>query len=110
MVSIYPESAHNQVVAQNLPRPTKRFRIADQISSTFFPENVLSSFYEETKVIRSILQLNDEKKKLQNNISSFKDDIEQEIDTKEIKQDIYNELRMEELEQSELFVDKKQDD
>ena len=38
------------------------------------------------------------------------DDIEQEIDTKEIKQDIYNELRMEELEQSELFVDKKQDD
>ena len=49
-------------------------------------------------------------KKLQNNISSFKDDIEQEIDTKEIKQDIYNELRMEELEQSELFVDKKDDD
>mgnify|MGYP001208544648 FL=1 len=49
-------------------------------------------------------------KKLQNNISSFKDDIEQEIDTKEIKQDIYNELRMEELEQSELFIDKKQDD
>ena len=49
-------------------------------------------------------------KKLQNNISSFKDDIEQEIDTKEIKQDIYNELRMEELEQSELFVNKKQDD
>ena len=49
-------------------------------------------------------------KKLQNNISSFQDDIEQEIDTKEIKQDIYNELRMEELEQSELFVDKKQDD
>ena len=49
-------------------------------------------------------------KKLQNNISSFKDDIEQEIDTKEIKQDIYNELRMEELEQSELFLDKKQDD
>ena len=49
-------------------------------------------------------------KKLQNNISSFKDDIEQEIDTKEIKQDIYNELRMEELEQSELFVDKIEDD
>ena len=49
-------------------------------------------------------------KKLQNNISSFKDDIEQEIDTKEIKQDIYNELRMEELEQSELFTDKKEDD
>jgi sec-independent protein translocase protein TatB len=49
-------------------------------------------------------------KKLQNNISSFKDDIEQEIDTKEIKQDIYNELRMEELEQSELFDDKKDDD
>ena len=49
-------------------------------------------------------------KKLQNNISSFKDDIEQEIDTKEIKQDIYNELRMEELEKSELFVDKTQDD
>ena len=49
-------------------------------------------------------------KKLQNNISSFKDDIEQEIDTKEIKQDIYNELRMEELEQSELFIDKKKDD
>ncbi len=49
-------------------------------------------------------------KKLQNNISSFKDDIEQEIDTKEIKQDIYNELRMEELEQSELFVDKKKND
>lgn len=49
-------------------------------------------------------------KKLQNNISSFKDDFEQEIDTKEIKQDIYNELRMEELEQSELFVDKKDDD
>ena len=49
-------------------------------------------------------------KKLQRNILSFKEDIEQEIDTKEIKQDIYNELRMEELEQSELFVDKKEDD
>ena len=49
-------------------------------------------------------------KKLQKNILSFKEDIEQEIDTKEIKQDIYNELRMEELEQSELFVDKKEDD
>ena len=49
-------------------------------------------------------------KKLQKNILSFKEDIEQEIDTKEIKQDIYNELRMEELEQSELFVDKKDDD
>ena len=49
-------------------------------------------------------------KKLQKNILRFKEDIEQEIDTKEIKQDIYNELRMEELEQSELFVDKKEDD
>ena len=49
-------------------------------------------------------------KKLQKNILSFKEDIEQEIDTKEIKQDIYNELRMEELEQSELFIDKKDDD
>ena len=49
-------------------------------------------------------------KKLQKNTLSFKEDIEQEIDTKEIKQDIYNELRMEELEQSELFVDKKEDD
>ena len=49
-------------------------------------------------------------KKLQKNILSFKEDIEQEIDTKEIKQDIYNELRMEELEQSELFIDKKEDD
>jgi sec-independent protein translocase protein TatB len=49
-------------------------------------------------------------KKLQKNILSFKEDIEQEIDAKEIKQDIYNELRMEELEQSELFVDKKEDD
>jgi len=49
-------------------------------------------------------------KKLQKNILSFKEDIEQEIDTKEIKQDIYNELRMEELEQSELFVYKKEDD
>ena len=49
-------------------------------------------------------------KKLQKNILSFKEDIEQEIDTKEIKQDIYNELRMEELEQSELFVDKREDD
>ena len=58
-------------------------------------------------VIKFVLK---EYKKLQNNISSFKDDIEQEIDTKEIKQDIYNELRMEELEQSELFVDKKDDD
>ena len=48
--------------------------------------------------------------KMQKNILSFKEDIEQEIDTKEIKQDIYNELRMEELEQSELFVDKKDDD
>ena len=59
------------------------------------------------EVIKFVLK---QYKKLQNNISSFKDDIEQEIDTKEIKQDIYNELRMEELEQSELFVDKKQDD
>jgi sec-independent protein translocase protein TatB len=58
-------------------------------------------------VIKFVLK---QHKKLQNNISSFKDDIEQEIDTKEIKQDIYNELRMEELEQSELFVDKKDDD
>jgi len=49
-------------------------------------------------------------KKLQKNILSFKDDIEKEIDSKEIKQDIYNELRMEELEQSELFKEKKEDD
>jgi|TARA_B110000967_G_C18707412_1_gene470963 sec-independent protein translocase protein TatB len=49
-------------------------------------------------------------KKLQKNILSFKDDIEKEIDSKEIKQDIYNELRMEELEQSELFEEKKEDD
>ncbi len=49
-------------------------------------------------------------KKLQKNIVSFKDDIEKEIDTKDIKQDIYNELRMEELEQSELFEEKKEDD
>ena len=46
-------------------------------------------------------------KKLQKNVSNFQDDIEKEIDTKEIKQDIYNELRMEELEQSELFKDEK---
>ena len=49
-------------------------------------------------------------KKLQKNVSNFQDDIEKEIDTKEIKQDIYNELRMEELEQSELFKDEKKDD
>ena len=49
-------------------------------------------------------------KKLRKNILSFKDDIEKEIDSKEIKQDIYNELRMEELEQSELFEEKKEDD
>ena len=49
-------------------------------------------------------------KKLQKNVSNFQDDIEKEIDTKEIKQDIYNELRMEELEQSELFEEKKEDD
>jgi len=49
-------------------------------------------------------------KKLQKNILSFKDDIEKEIDSKEIKQDIYNELRMEELEQSELLEEKKEDD
>ena len=49
-------------------------------------------------------------KKLQKNVSNFQDDIEKEIDTKEIKQDIYNELRMEELEQSELFKDGKKDD
>ncbi|RZO18624.1 MAG: twin-arginine translocase subunit TatB [SAR86 cluster bacterium] len=49
-------------------------------------------------------------KKLQNNFSNFKDEIEKEIDAKDIKQDIYNELRMEELEQSELFENKKDDD
>lgn len=49
-------------------------------------------------------------KKLQNNFSNFKDEIEKEIDAKDIKQDIYNELRMEELEQSELFKNKKDDD
>lgn len=49
-------------------------------------------------------------KKLQKNVSNFQDDIEKEIDSKEIKQDIYNELRMEELEQSELFKDEKKDD
>ena len=49
-------------------------------------------------------------KKLQKNVSNFQDDIEKEIDAKEIKQDIYNELRMEELEQSELFKDEKKDD
>ena len=49
-------------------------------------------------------------KKLQKNVSNFQDDIEKEIDTKEIKQDIYNELRMEELEQSEIFKDEKKDD
>ena len=48
-------------------------------------------------------------KKLQNNFSNFKDEIEKEIDAKDIKQDIYNELRMEELEQSELFENKKDD-
>ena len=49
-------------------------------------------------------------KKLQKNVLNFQDDIVKEIDTKEIKQDIYNELRMEELEQSELFKDEKKDD
>lgn len=49
-------------------------------------------------------------KKLQNNFSNFKDEIEKEIDAKDIKQDIYNEPRMEELEQSELFENKKDDD
>ena len=49
-------------------------------------------------------------KKLQNNFSNFKDEVEKEIDAKDIKQDIYNELRMEELEQSELFENKKDDD
>jgi sec-independent protein translocase protein TatB len=49
-------------------------------------------------------------RKLQNNFSNFKDEIEKEIDAKDIKQDIYNELRMEELEQSELFENKKDDD
>jgi len=58
-------------------------------------------------VIKFILK---QYKKLQKNILSFKDDIEKEIDSKEIKQDIYNELRMEELEQSELFEEKKEDD
>tara|TARA_B100001778_G_C18240384_1_gene473154 strand:- start:140 stop:397 length:258 start_codon:yes stop_codon:yes gene_type:complete len=46
-------------------------------------------------------------KKLQQNLTSFQTAIEKELDTKDIKQDIYNELRMEELEQSELFENKK---
>ena len=49
-------------------------------------------------------------KKLEKNLSTFKKEIEKELDTEDIKQDIYNELRMEELEQTELFENKKEDD
>jgi sec-independent protein translocase protein TatB len=49
-------------------------------------------------------------KKLEKNLSTFKKEIEKELDTEDIKQDIYNELRMEELEQSELFENKKEND
>ena len=49
-------------------------------------------------------------KKLEKNLSTFKKEIEKELDTEDIKQDIYNELRMEELEQSELFENKKGND
>lgn len=39
-------------------------------------------------------------KKIQKQISSFKNDIESEIGTEEIKKDVFNEMRMEELDLS----------
>ena len=39
-------------------------------------------------------------KKIQKQISGFKNDIESEIGTEEIKKDIFNEMRMEELDLS----------
>ena len=39
-------------------------------------------------------------KKIQNQISGFKNDIESEIGTEEIKKDVFNEMRMEELDLS----------
>ena len=58
-------------------------------------------------VIKSVVK---QYKKLEKNLSTFKKEIEKELDTEDIKQDIYNELRMEELEQSELFENKKEND
>lgn len=39
-------------------------------------------------------------KKIQNQISGFKNNIESEIGTEEIKKDVFNEMRMEELDLS----------
>ena len=39
-------------------------------------------------------------KKMENKLSSFKKDIEEEIGADELKKDVFNELRMEELEKT----------
>ena len=40
-------------------------------------------------------------KKIENKLSLFKKDIEQDIGTDELKKDVFNELRLEELEKNE---------
>ena len=39
-------------------------------------------------------------KKIENKLSSFKKDIEQDVGTDELKKDVFNELRLEELEKN----------
>ena len=40
-------------------------------------------------------------KRIENKLSSFKKDIEQDVGTDELKKDVFNELRLEELEKNE---------
>ena len=48
-------------------------------------------------VIKTLIKLY---KRMQNKLSSFKRDIEEDIGADELKKDVFNELRMEELEKT----------
>ena len=48
-------------------------------------------------VIKTLIKLY---KRMQNKLSSFKRDIEEDIGADELKKDVFNELRMEELEET----------
>lgn len=44
-------------------------------------------------------------KKIENKFADFKNDIEDDIGADELKKDVFNELRMEELEKNEELID-----
>jgi len=53
-------------------------------------------------VVKTFLRLY---KKMENKLSSFKKDIEEDIGTDELRKDVFNELRMEELEKTKKSND-----